>query len=207
MPRITAATVAEHRSNQERLLLDVARAILEDTGDIPNMQEVAERAGLARTSVYHYFNSREDLLNALVRDVFPKWKERVTQAMEAETEASAKILAYAHANVHLVNEGAHAVSSALATLSPGEALNEQAALMHRAIQEPLIETLVELGAPDPEGVSELINAVVHASTRMLESGQPLEQVLANLTTVIEPMAREMQERGAKQPASGRATGG
>lgn len=194
MPRITAATVAEHRSNQERLLLDVAHEILEDTGDVPNMQEVAQRAGLARTSVYHYFNSREALLNALVRDVFPKWTERVTNAMEAETEARGKILAYALANVHLVNEGAHAVATALANLSPGEALDEQAAQMHRAIKEPLVDTLVELRVPDPEGVSELINAVVHASTRALESGQPIERVLANLTAVIAPMASEMQKR-------------
>jgi AcrR family transcriptional regulator len=178
-------------------LLDVAHAILEDTGDVPNLGEVAKRAGLARSSVYHYFNSREALLNALVRDVFPKWTERVTDAMEAETEASGKILAYALANVHLVNEGAHAVATALANLSPGEALDEQAAQMHRAIQEPLVETLVELGVSDPEGVSELINAVVHASTRALESGQPLERVLANLTAVVEPMASEMQNRAGE----------
>lgn len=194
MPRINAATVAEHRSNQERLLLDVAHAILEDTGEVASMQQVAERAGLARSSVYHYFNSREALLNALVKDVFPKWTERVTNAMEAETEASGKILAYALANVHLVNEGAHAVATALADLSPGEALDEQAALMHRAIREPLVETLVGLGVPDPEGVSELINAVVHASTRALESGQPIQRVLANLTAVIAPMAAAMQNR-------------
>lgn len=178
-------------------MLDVAHAILEDTGDVPNLGEVAKRAGLARSSVYHYFNSREALLNALVRDVFPKWTERVTKAMEAEPEPKGKILAYALANVHLVNEGAHAVATALANLSPGEALDEQAAQMHRAIQEPLVETLVELGVSDPEGVSELINAVVHASTRALESGQPLERVLANLTAVVEPMASEMQNRAGE----------
>lgn len=197
MPRITAATVAEHRRNQERRLLDVAHEILKDTGDVPNLQEVARRAGLARSSVYHYFDSREDLLNALVQDVFPKWTERVTSAMEAETEARGKILAYALANVHLVNEGAHAVATALANLSPGEALDEQAAHMHRAINEPLVETLVELGVSDPEGVSELIDAVVYASTRALEAGQPIERVIANLTAVIAPMASEMQDRARR----------
>lgn len=194
MPRITAATVVEHRLNQERKLLDVAHDMLKDTGDVPSLGEVAQRAGLARTSVYHYFKSREDLLNALVRDVFPKWAERVTNAMEAEAEPKAKILAYALANVQLVNEGAHAVATALANLSPSEALDEQAAFMHRAIKEPLVETLAELGVSDPEGVAELINAVVHASTRALESGQPIERVVANLTAVIAPMAAGIQNR-------------
>lgn len=194
MPRITAATVVEHRLNQERKLLDVAHDMLKDTGDVPSLGEVAQRAGLARTSVYHYFKSREDLLNALVRDVFPKWAERVTNAMEAEAEPKAKILAYALANVQLVNEGAHAVATALANLSPSEALDEQAAEMHRAITKPLVETLAELGVSDPEGVAELINAVVHASTRALESGQPIERVVANLTAVIAPMAAGIQNR-------------
>lgn len=192
MPKISAATVVEHRANQERLILDAAHAILEETGDVTSMREVAERAGLARSSVYHYFASREALLTALVQDIFPKWTERITNAMAAEPEPSGRIIAYAVANVQLVQEGAHAVGSALAALAPGEALNEQAAQMHRAIQEPLIKTLIELGVDDPEGLGELINSVIYASTRLLESGQLPEQVYAGLTAVIGPMAREMQ---------------
>jgi AcrR family transcriptional regulator len=194
VPRISAATVAEHRANQERLLLDVAHTFLEETGDVPSMRAIAERAGLARSSVYHYFGSREALLNALVQDVFPKWTKRVTAAMAAEDEPSDRILAYALANVQLVHEGAHAVGSALASLTPSEALNEQATRMHRMIQEPLIQTLTDLKVSSPEGVSELINALVHASTQSLESGLSLEEVSANLTSVIEPMAEEMQRR-------------
>lgn len=198
VPKISAATVVEHRAQQERLILDTAHAILEETGDVANMRDVAERAGLARSSVYHYFSSRGALLNALVQDVFPKWTERVTNAMAAESELSGRIIAYAVANLQLVEEGAHAVGSALAALSPGEALNEQATQMHRAIQEPLIETLTELGARDPEGLGELINSVVHASTRLLESGKQPEQVYAGLTAVIGPMAREMQTQNDQE---------
>lgn len=194
MPRITAATVAEHRVNQERVLLDTAHAFLEETGDLPSMRAIAERAGLARSSVYHYFGSREELLNALVRDIFPKWTMRVTTAMAAEEEPSRRILAYAVANVELVHEGAHAVGSALATLSPSEALDEQATRMHRLIQEPLIQTLEELNVQDPEGVSELINALVHASTKSLDAGYSLDEALTNLAAVIEPMADRMRCR-------------
>ncbi len=194
MPRISAATVAEHRANQERLLLDVAHAFLEETGDLPSMRAIAERAGLARSSVYHYFGSREALLNALVQDIFPKWTTRVTAAMAAEEEPSRRIIAYAVANVELVHEGAHAVGSALATLSPSEALDEQATRMHRLIQEPLIQTLEELNVQDPEGVGELINARVHASTKSLDAGYSLDEALTNLAAVIEPMADRMRCR-------------
>lgn len=199
VPRISAATVAEHRANQERLLLDVAHTFLEETGDLPGMREIAERAGLARSSVYHYFESREALLNALVQDIFPKWTERVTAAMAAEQEPGRRILAYAVANVQLVHEGAHAVGSALATLTPSEALDAQAMRMHRLIQEPLIETLKDLQVDDPSGVSELINALVHASTRSLEIGKTFDEVCNNLAVVIEPMAERMQRLAETSP--------
>ncbi|MBP1325660.1 AcrR family transcriptional regulator [Leucobacter exalbidus] len=198
MPRLEAATVAEHRANQERLLLDVAHSMLQRTGAVPGMGAVAAGAGLARSSIYQYFDSREALLNALVEDIFPKWAERVTGAMAAAPNAGARILAYALANLELVAEGAHAVGSALATLSPGDAVNEQAARMHRQIQEPLTQALIELRVADPEGVGELINAMVHASTLRLEAGQPPAQVRENLTAVIAPMAQQLQEQHSGQ---------
>ncbi len=191
MPRISAATVVEHRAAQRRALLDAAHAIIEATGEAPAMSEVADRAGLARSSVYQYFSSRADLLNAMVQDVFPRWTERVTSAMRQERTPGRRILAYAIANIELVDEGAHAIGSALATVAPGEELDEQARQMHQQIQEPLNDTLVELGVADPESVSELINGMVHVATRLLESGQPLSQVIAHLQLVLEPMAESL----------------
>ncbi|WP_445153791.1 TetR/AcrR family transcriptional regulator [Arthrobacter sp. Hor0625] len=186
MPRISAATVAEHRAAQERALLDAAHELLQETSEAPTMAEVALRAGVSRPSVYQYFGSRQDLLQALVRDIFPRWTERVTGAMaDAPTEAD-RILAYATANLDLVAEGAHAVGAALAALAPGAELDEQATRMHRQLQEPLIATLTELGVADAESVAEMINAVVHAGTRMLESGQTVAQVHAHLKTLLGP---------------------
>lgn len=194
MPRISASTVAEHRANQERLLLDIAHAILEETGEVPTMGQISKRAGLARSTMYQYFDSRDALVNALVQDIFPKWTQRVTNAMSAAPTPGGRILAYAIANVQLVAEGAHAIGTALETVSPSDALNEQAALMHHKIQEPLTSTLFELEVADPEGIGELVNAVVHASTRLLETGTALDQVCNNLEAVLEPMCREMDQR-------------
>ncbi len=186
MPKIDAASVAEHRAAKKRALLDAAHELLRETSEAPAMAAVAKRAGLARPSVYQYFASRQDLLQELVADIFPRWTERVTGAMaDAPTKAD-RILAYALANVDLVAEGAHAVGSALATLAPGIALNEQADRMHRQLQEPLITTLGELGVEDPASISEMINSVVHAGTRMLESGQSIQRVHAHLHSLLDP---------------------
>lgn len=68
---------------------------------------------------------RQDLLQELIADIFPRWTERVTGAMaDAPTKAD-RILAYALAHVDLLAEGAHAVGFALATLAPGLALDSR----------------------------------------------------------------------------------
>ncbi|PRI12131.1 TetR/AcrR family transcriptional regulator [Leucobacter massiliensis] len=188
MPKINAATVAEHRAQQERHLLRVAHAFLEETGRAPSMAELAERAGLARSSVYHYFGSSEALLAALVRDVFPRWAERITGAMAAAPDAGARVLAYAVENLRLVHEGAHAVASALSALTPEDAIDAESSRMHLAIREPLIDALTELGVAEPESVGELVNAVVHAATRLLESGSSFESACASMSEVLGPMA-------------------
>lgn len=187
MPRISAATVAEHRAAQERSLLDAAHALLEETGDAPTMAQVADRAGVARSTVYLYFDSRQDLLQGLVRDIFPRWTQRITSAMDRAQSPADRILAYAVENVALVHEGSHAVGSALAALAPGAELDEQATRMHRQIQEPLIATLADLGVGAPEAIAELINAVVHAATRMLDGGTDVAEITGYLRTMLGPL--------------------
>ncbi|MCT2261827.1 TetR/AcrR family transcriptional regulator [Brachybacterium muris] len=187
MPRISAPSVAEHRAAQERALLDAAHAILEETGEAPTMAQVAARAGLARPSVYQYFSSHKELLQALVKDVFPRWTERIASAMRTAPTPGDRILAYAAANIELVAEGSHAIGTTLASIAPGEDVGEQAEQMHRAVQEPLVATLIELDVPEPADVAELINAMVHGGTRMLDAGQSAPQVIKHLETVLRPM--------------------
>lgn len=195
MPRISAATVAEHRAARERALLDAAHAILLEAGEPPRLSDVAARAGLARTSVYQYFGSQPELLKAMVKDVYPRWTERIRGAMSAAPTAADRILAYAVANVELVDEGAHAVGSALAALDPDAALDEEAVRMHREVQEPLVAALASLDVDAPEDVAELINAVVHGATLLLETGQGLDAALARLTAVLGPLVRELGDTG------------
>lgn len=187
MPRISAPSVAEHRAAQERVLLDAAHALLRETGEAPTMARLAERAGLARSSVYEYFGSRHEILVALVRDIFPRWTERIGEAMRTAPSPADAILAYACANVALVAEGNHAAGEALAALAPGEETDEQAARMHAQVQEPLIATLTDLGVASPESVAEMVNAVVYAGIHMLEAGQSLDEVTCHLRVVLGPL--------------------
>lgn len=195
MPRISEPTVAEHRAARERALLNAAHELLMETGEAPALAHVAQRAGLARTSIYQYFASKQELLQAMVRDVYPRWTQRISTALEAAPTEADRIMAYAVANVSLVAEGAHAVGSALAALAPGEELDEQADRMHREAQAPLVQTLQNLAVASPEQVAALINAVIHGATLLLESGQDLNAALKHLQVVLGPLVREHGGQG------------
>lgn len=171
MPRIQAATVAEHRATQRRALLDAARSLLTESPDrAPSMAEVASRAGLSRSGVYQYFGSRDDLLDAVAEDAFPRWSAMVTEQMEHAGRPGERVLAYVDANLRLVAEGEHSLARALVASAPADRLAERSRVMHEQLLTPMRQALRELGAADPDATAELINAVVFAATRMIESG-------------------------------------
>lgn len=205
MPRISHPTVAQHRAARERALLDAAHAILLETGEAPGLAQVAERAGLARTSAYQYFESKQDLLQAMVRDIYPRWTRRVAAAMDAAPTPADRILAYAVANVQLVAEGAHAVGNALAALGPNQVVDDHAARMHEELQEPLVQTLDQLGVESSHKVAALVNSIVHAATLAIEPAEGPGASLRHLITVLGPLVRELGGTGLLEENSGSPT--
>ncbi|WP_327102673.1 TetR/AcrR family transcriptional regulator [Nonomuraea glycinis] len=189
MPRIQAPTVAEHRAAQHRALVDAARQILAETGRPPTLARVAARAGLARPSLYQYFRSADDLLNAVVEDVFPRWSARVAAAMDAAPTPADRVLAYVLTNFELITEGEHALATVLAEVAPGEKVAEQSRAMHQQLLEPLVETLRRLGVPTVPETAEMINAIVFTGSRLIESGTDLETVWESARALLEPFVR------------------
>jgi AcrR family transcriptional regulator len=171
VPKITASTVVEHRARQVAAILAATRELLaEGRAEVPSLAEVARRAGLARPSIYQYFSSREELLDAVIADMFPRWSAYVIGRMDRASHPGAQALAYVDANLHLVARGDHAIVSGLAQAGAAEAMAEPSRILHTQLRTPLVAALADHGATDPEGIAELIQAVVYAASRMIESG-------------------------------------
>jgi len=177
VPRIEAATVAEHRARRHRALLDAARTLLAEPGRSvgPGLGEVAARAGLARSSVYQYFGSRDELFDAVVAELLPGWAAHVQDRMARTATPGGKVRAYVESNLELVAAGDHAVLRGLAAVAPA-ALAHSAAVLHEQLRQPLERALAETGEEDPAGMSELVHAVVLTASRLVEEGRPLAEV-------------------------------
>lgn len=190
MPRIDAPTVAEHRAARERALLDAARRLLTAEPDrVPTLAEVGELAGLSRSSVYQYYASRDDLLSALVADSFPSWQRRLDAAIAATDDPREQILAFVRVNLELVADGEHALARTLAGIAPTEDIAQRSRDFHDRLLVPVITALRELGADDPDSSAELVNALVHAASRLVERTDDLDRAYRATAAMLEPYLR------------------
>ncbi|MFJ5925108.1 TetR/AcrR family transcriptional regulator [Kitasatospora sp. NPDC092948] len=185
MPKISAATVADHRAQQRRALVDAARALLESEGDAAavTFAAVARSTGLARNSVYKYFADRAELLAAVVRESAPRWTERITAAMAAAETPEQRVAAYVRAQCELVRDGEHRIARALAGDRDAAALREAAGHAHRELLTPLTAALAELGDHEPEFTAQLLQGLVNAAVTALESGAPYDTTTDRTTAM------------------------
>ena len=63
MPRISAATIAEHVAQQEAAVIDAARRLFDTRGfQHVSMRDIADEVGLSRTALYRYFPTKAHLV-------------------------------------------------------------------------------------------------------------------------------------------------
>ncbi|MEV6166059.1 helix-turn-helix domain-containing protein [Streptomyces sp. NPDC052052] len=171
MPRIRAATVAEHHAQQRLALVRAARDLLEDgDAEAVTFTAVARATGLARNSVYKYFPGRPELLAAVVEDAMPRWTETIRSGMSAAATPEEKVAAYVSSQLELVRSGEHRLAQALAGVRDTTLVRESAARAHRELLTPLIGALTELGEEDPRRTAMLLQGIVNAATNAIEAG-------------------------------------
>lgn len=186
MPKITAATVAEHRANQRDALLAAARHLLVTQGPhAVTPAAIGERAGLARSSVYKYFDSTAGILAEVVEDGFPRWAEAVRATVDAQRDPRSRIVAYLRANLDLVANGEHRLATALASVELPPRCRDRLQELHRDLTAPLVDALADLGTADPEVLAALVQGVIDAATRLIEAGAPADRVIASALALVE----------------------
>lgn len=173
MPRIAAATVAEHRARQHALLLAEARRLLLEEGpQVVTPAAVSARAGLARTSVYNYFTSSADIFAQLAQDAFVRWGDRLRASLDARPTPDGKIDAYVRTTLELAASGEHKIGGLLAGLDLPEECQRQLDDLHSGLLDPLREALRARGDPEPETTAMLVQGTLDGAVRLIDAGRP-----------------------------------
>ncbi|MCW5254418.1 MULTISPECIES: TetR/AcrR family transcriptional regulator [unclassified Streptomyces] len=163
--------MAEHRSMQRAALLDAARSLLSDGGtEALTFPALAERTGLARSSVYEYFRSRGAVVEELCAVDFPVWAAEVEAAMESATTPEGKTEAYVRKQLELVGDRRHRAVVAISASELDAGAREKIRAAHGGLIVLIVEALADMGHTEPRLAAMLLQGVVDAAVRRLELG-------------------------------------
>ncbi|MER6983066.1 TetR/AcrR family transcriptional regulator [Streptomyces carpinensis] len=163
--------MAEHRSMQRAALLDAARTLLSEGGtEALTFPALAERTGLARSSVYEYFRSRAAVVEELCAVDFPVWASEVSAAMAAADGPEGKVGAYVRKQLELVGDRRHRAVVAISASELDAGAREKIRAAHGELVAMIVEALGELGHGQPRLAAMLLQGVVDAAVRRIELG-------------------------------------
>ncbi|MFI8960561.1 TetR/AcrR family transcriptional regulator [Streptomyces sp. NPDC053493] len=163
--------MAEHRTMQRGALLDAARTLLSEGGtEALTFPALAERTGLARSSVYEYFRSRAAVVEELCAVDFPVWAAEVEAAMAAAETAEGKVEAYVRAQLDLVGDRRHRAVVAISASELDDGAREKIRAAHGGLVTMIADALAALGRPQPRLEAMLLQGIVDAAVRRIELG-------------------------------------
>lgn len=190
VPKITAPTVAEHRVAQRGALIAAAEALIAEGGMAAiTPRSVGERAGLARSSFYEYFPSKDDLLAAIAMRAFDEWAAELEAAMAAAAPGRARLHAYVEATIRMTSDGKHTLATGLqqADLSPKSL--EAIMGMHDALTTPLRHLLADLRIPNAASQAVLVQGVINAGMQLVGHGMDADDVIVAVHTILDQGVR------------------
>ncbi|WP_432557457.1 TetR/AcrR family transcriptional regulator [Granulicoccus sp. GXG6511] len=178
MPKIDAATVAEHRARRERQVIEAAVSLLTSKGpSAVTPAAVAQRTGLARTSVYQYAGSSAELVGAAVEALFVRAEDDLTAALAAAGPDPHRRVA---AIVRAVLEGAAAGHSPNHSLDVAQLPPDQRTrlgALHGRLLAPLEAAIADSGVAEAGAVAALVWGAINGAVPLLERGYPVERLV------------------------------
>lgn len=180
MPRIAAATVAEHRAQVEAALVDAAERLLRAEEPL-TAAAVTRAAGIARNSIYRYVDSIDDLRHLVVARHLPDWVAAVTREVHRAEGPAARIRAFVSANITQAARSGHGWLMGVARDAPPRAGREAAVDdAHAGMRTVLTGAWAQL-VPQPDRAAvaaALTQGLLDAAFRELDAGRPVDVVLA-----------------------------
>ncbi|WP_157245221.1 TetR/AcrR family transcriptional regulator [Nonomuraea typhae] len=172
MPRISAATIGEHRAQtQDRILQAVSRLSRVQGIDAISMTDVAGEAGITRTVLYNYYPDKAALLLAFTERVTQYFLDSYERELPEDASPADRLRAFIRLQLAGLLAHPHPGAADLsATLGPDayQQLAEHVAPMQRVLEEILDSRAFQVG--DVAATARMILAVIGAERVPLLSG-------------------------------------
>jgi AcrR family transcriptional regulator len=184
MPRINAATVAEHVAAQETAVVDAARRLFAERGvNAVSLADIAAEIGLSRTSLYRYFPTKGHILQRWFDQEMRPLVARSQAVVETDGSPADRLRAWLDVQLDFITDGSHQVlteAAAAPGVLPVDVLADFAA-RHRELYGTLGPLLGAAG--DPATVRTrtiLIAGMVRSASDLARDGVPLALVRSEL---------------------------
>lgn len=176
---------------QRTALIDAARELVLAGGVAAlTFPALAEKTGLARSSVYEYFGSRAEVIEALIVHDFPAAFAEIRSAIVTEVGAERQLAAYVRRQLEYAAEPRHRILLALSGTELDGAARERVRSAHAQLVEPVVAALRRLGHPDPRLAAQLLQGMIDAASRRIAAGaRPAEVIDAAVTMALRGCVR------------------
>lgn len=125
MPKITANSVAAHRAQIHRRVFDAFATLILDRGyDAITMADLAERAGIGRTAIYHHFRDKDAVVVAYASEETGRYLDRLSAALEDVADPIDQMRVYVRHHLAMREEFHFGFGPELFGMLSGEALVE-----------------------------------------------------------------------------------
>jgi AcrR family transcriptional regulator len=171
MPRISAPTVAEHRQRQRTALLDAAEAVIVEAGVAGlTFAAVAQRAGLARSSVYEYFPSPAALLAELVVDRMRGWGQATGERLSTISDPAERVAEYVRLSLSSAGPEHRSLAQAVSASDLPPECADALVMLHAEMSSPLVDALRDLDVKEPDRAANHVNGVIESARRSIQAG-------------------------------------
>lgn len=185
MPKISAPTVAEHRRRQRDALLAAATELLVEGGvSAVTPAAVGAAVGLARPSVYQYFESAAGILAAITEDSFARSNAQLDAALAGLDDPLEVMDAYVKETLRQAAAGAHRPAAALTAAQLPDECRARVTELHYEQIAPFMAALQRLEVPDFEITARLLGGLLEAAMGAIESGSDPDAVTRTTTALV-----------------------
>ncbi len=131
---------------------------------------VSERAGIARSSFYDYFPTKDALLVAIAIDAMGRWDAEMKQALRGVQPGHAELKAFVDATMLMTAEGKHAIAGVVREAEFSPSSFDDLMVLHDALLRPVVRVLADLGMDTSHTSVMLVHGVLGAGVQLVTHG-------------------------------------